>query len=101
MAGEKTGEIHLTRDDVKGRGNQERELKGDRGTSLVVQWPRPHAPNAGGPGSIPGQGARSHMQQLKKPHTTTKTWCSQIHEYIFLKGDRDRKNRGNRKRKRA
>ena len=52
MAREKTGEIHLPRDDLKGGGNQERELKGDRGTSLVVQWPRPHGPNAGGPGSI-------------------------------------------------
>ena len=29
-------------------------------TSLVVQWLRLHAPNAEGPGSIPGQGTRSH-----------------------------------------
>ncbi|TEA11773.1 hypothetical protein DBR06_SOUSAS6910273, partial [Sousa chinensis] len=29
--------------------------------SLVVQWVRLHTPNAGGPGSIPGQGTRSHM----------------------------------------
>ena len=35
------------------------------GTSLVVQWLRLHAPKAGGPGSIPGQGTRSHM-----PHAT-------------------------------
>ena len=35
------------------------------GTSLVVQWLRLCAPNAGGPGSIPGQGSRSHMQQLR------------------------------------
>ena len=35
------------------------------GTSLVVQWLRLCAPNAGGLGSIPGQGARSHMQQLR------------------------------------
>ena len=35
------------------------------GTSLVVQWLRLHAPNAGGPGSIPGQGTRSHMPQLR------------------------------------
>ena len=34
------------------------------GTSLVVQWLRLHAPNAGGLGSIPGQGTRSHMLQL-------------------------------------
>ena len=31
------------------------------GTSLVVQWLRLHAPNAGGLGSIPGQGTRSRM----------------------------------------
>ena len=34
-------------------------------TSLVVQWLRLHAPNAGGLGSIPGQGT-------KIPHTATK-----------------------------
>ena len=34
------------------------------GTSLVVQWLRLHTPNAGGLGSIPGQGTRSHMLQL-------------------------------------
>ena len=35
------------------------------GTSSVVQWLRLSAPNAGGPGSIPGQGTRSHMLQLR------------------------------------
>ena len=35
------------------------------GTSLVVQWLRLHTPNAGGPGSIPGEGTRSHMLQLR------------------------------------
>ena len=35
------------------------------GTSLVVQWLRLHAPNAGGQGSIPGQGTRAHMPQLR------------------------------------
>ena len=52
----------------------------------MVQWLRLHAPNAGGLGSIPGQGTRSHMPQvrvrmpqlrvcmpqLKIPHATTK-----------------------------
>ena len=33
------------------------------GTSLVVQWLRLCAPNAGGPSLIPGQGIRSHMPQ--------------------------------------
>ncbi|TEA35208.1 hypothetical protein DBR06_SOUSAS2810076, partial [Sousa chinensis] len=33
--------------------------------SLVVQWLKFLAPNAGGPGSIPGLGTRSHMPQLR------------------------------------
>ena len=36
------------------------------GTSLVVQWVRCRASNAGGPGSIPGQGTRSHMPVATK-----------------------------------
>ena len=41
-------------------------------TSLVVQWLRLCAPNAGGPGSIPGQGTRSHMHAASKSsHATT------------------------------
>ena len=32
---------------------------GCQGTSLVIQWLRLHAPNAGGLGSIPGQGCRN------------------------------------------
>ena len=35
------------------------------GTSLVVQWPRLHTPHAGALGSIPGQGTRSHMLQVR------------------------------------
>ena len=64
------------------------------GTSLVVQWLRLHAPNTRGPGSIPGQGTRSHMLQLKIlhaakkilhvatkiPRATTKTRRSQIYK---------------------
>ena len=43
------------------------------GTSLVVQRLRLHAPNAGGLGSIPGQGTRSHMHaSTKSSHATTK-----------------------------
>ena len=57
-------------------------------TSLVVQWPRLHAPNAEGLGSIPGQGARSQMPQLRVRshrrsnilHATTKTSCNQINK---------------------
>ena len=50
------------------------------GTSLVVQWLSHHTPNARGQGSIPGQGTRSHMlqvrvcmSQLKILHAATKT----------------------------
>ena len=35
------------------------------GTSVVVQWLRLHALNEQDPGSIPGQGTRSHMPQLR------------------------------------
>ena len=52
------------------------------GTSLVVQWLKLHAPNAGDPGSIPGQGIRSHMLPLKILSAATKTRCSQIHKLI-------------------
>ena len=38
-------------------------------------------PNAGGPGSIPGQGTRSHMLQLKSLHAATKTQHRQINKY--------------------
>ena len=57
--------------------------------SLVVQWPRLHAPNA--EGSIPSQGTRSYMLQQKilhtaakidDPHATTKPWSSQINIYF-------------------
>ena len=43
-----------------------------RGTSLVVQWLKLCAPNAAGPGSIPGRGTKSHLPQRKILHTATK-----------------------------
>ena len=43
-----------------------------RGTSLVAQWLRLHAPNAGGLGSIPDRGTRSHMPQLRILQAATK-----------------------------
>ena len=42
------------------------------GTSLAVQWQRPCVPNAGDTGSIPGQGARYHMLQLRLSGATEK-----------------------------
>ena len=42
--------------------------RGER-TSLVVQRLRLHDFNAGDPGSIPGQGTRSHMLQLSSQYS--------------------------------
>ena len=42
------------------------------GTSLVVPWIRLRSPNAGGPGSIPGQETRSLM------HATTRVCMPQL-----------------------
>ena len=39
----------------------------------VVQWLGLHTPNAGGAGSVPGQGTRSHMPQPKIPYAATRT----------------------------
>ena len=51
----------------------------ESGIFLVVQWLRLHAPNAGGPGSTPGQGTRSQLLQLRLKilHATSKTQSSQ------------------------
>ena len=47
-----------------------------RGSSLVVQWLRFLVPNAGGLGSIPGQGTISHMEQLKILYARIKIPCA-------------------------
>ena len=53
--------------------------KGIAGTSLAVQWLRLAYLHwgAGDPGSIPRQGTRSHVPQLKIPHVTTTSWMPQ------------------------
>ena len=51
------------------------------GTSLVTQWLRLHAPNAGGPFSIPDQGTRSHISQLRPSTAKYKTYF-----FFFKKG---------------
>ena len=48
------------------------------GTFLVIQWLRLYPPNAQDLGSVPGQGTRSRMPQLKISHAAIKTWPSQI-----------------------
>ena len=50
----------------------------------MVQWPRLLAPKGGSPVSIPGQGTRFHLLQLKILNVTTKTQHRQINKY-FLK----------------
>ena len=64
-----------------------------RKPSLVVQWLGPCSLNAGGPGSIPSQGTRSHMPQrticllqLKIPYAATKTQRKEINAF-FLKAN--------------
>ena len=52
-------------------------------------------PNAGGPRSIPSQGARSHMPQTNTPHATTKNLHVAIRPGAAkkkLRGGRDNKN---------
>ena len=66
--------------------------RGVIGTILVVQWLRFCTPSAGDPGSIPNQGIRSHMLQLKILHATRKTGSSQINRY-FKKRERDAKRK--------
>ena len=69
---------------LEGPGNiqEEHSIKPEEahGTHLVVQWQTLCTPNAEGPGSIPGQGTRSHLpqQRLKLPRAATKTQCSQL-----------------------
>ena len=46
-------------------GASESKYKEEVGTSLMAQSLRLCVLNAGGPGSIPGQGTRTHMSQLK------------------------------------
>jgi len=58
----------------------------------VVQWLTIYASSAGGLGSIPDQGTRFHMlqirvcmPQLKIPHAATKAWHNQINKKYVLK----------------
>ena len=46
-----------------------------------LPWWDSVAPKTGGLGSIPGQGARSHMSQLKILRAATKTQLSQLNKY--------------------
>ena len=48
------------------------------GTSLIVQWLRLWAPNAGGLGLIPGQRTGSHMLQLRVCILQLKILCAAV-----------------------
>ena len=54
---------------------QNNPVKNGQGTSLVVQWVRLCAPNAGCLGSIPGQGTKScvHATTKKKSSVATES----------------------------
>ena len=47
------------------------------GTCLVVQWLRLQGPNVEGPGSIPGQGTKSHVLKLR-PCESESVHCSVV-----------------------
>ena len=49
----------------------------------MVQWLRFCAPSAGGPGSVPGQGTRSHMPQLKSLCAAVRLGAAEIKQYFF------------------
>ena len=72
------------RDQSRGVGCPIRESRAD-GTSLVVQWLRLCAPNAGGLGLILGQGTRSYMQQLKDSAYHREDGRSQVQPHKYLK----------------
>ena len=62
---QRTEIVILGRGEHTRKSSEKKKYKGlFMGTSLVVQQLRCHAPNAGGPSSIPGQGTRSHMARL-------------------------------------
>lgn len=63
-----------------GETKAHRDQNSLQGTSLVVQWLRLCALDAGDPSSISGQGTinRFHTLQLEIRHTVTKTLCGQI-----------------------
>ena len=62
------------------------------GTSLAVQWLKHHAPTAGGTGSIPARGTRSHMlhgvaKKLKsKKETGLPWWMHWIRIHLPVQG---------------
>ena len=67
----KSGALTLLPNTICSRINCKVNYTGN-GTSLLVQWLKLRAPNAGGLGSNPGQGTRFHMLQLRPSATKYK-----------------------------
>ena len=76
----------------KGWAGEEDAIKDTKtGTSLVVHWVRLCAPNAGGLGSIPVWGTRSHLHAITKSlHAAVKIPCAatktrhSLNKYIYI-----------------
>ena len=64
----------------------------DKGTSLVVQWLRLRAPNAGGLGSIPGEETISHILQLR-PRAAEEIYILKKHDKMPLHSQWDGYNK--------
>ena len=54
----------------------------------MVHWLRLYAPNAGGLGSIPGKGTRSHMSQLRVCMMQLRPGGAKLNKYIFFKNNK-------------
>ena len=65
--------------------------KWDSGTSLVIQWLRLRAPKAGGLGSTPGQGTRSH--QCRQINIFFEKWDSRTSPLVQTPHSQDRGHR--------
>ena len=61
----------------------------------MVQWLRLRNPNAGGPGSVPGQGTKSHIYHNEKILCAgTKICCRQINKELLATEDFCKQNSG-------
>ena len=77
------GAGHTIKGNLRGPSSKDQRMQG---TSLVVLCLRLGAPNAEGPGSIPGQGTRSCMPQQRSKDAVI--WDSQDLQpfYLFVVG---------------
>ena len=71
--------FHISESSLRKRTEEDKDI--EVGYFPGGPWLRFCAPNAGSIASIPGQGTRSHVPQLKILHARTNTWYSQINKY--------------------